>query len=576
MGYGGAPAKALLEAREALSRLPVDIRDFGAKCDNATDDTVAVQAALNSGAKLVTVPAGRSVRLTATLSVPSGVTFCSVDEGKATLRMDNSSVSRVFSLSARTGVKIENFIIQCPKAAAPSDAVVVISGGSSRCELIGCDFIDAASATTGTIVISGSTTHDNTVAHCCIDGAEQVSIGISGAYANNIVNNEIKNGGSFGIRLGEGANRNLVTGNRIDTTTLEAIGIYWNCYQNRILGNHCANSGDNNISVSGYQNIVSGNVCVEAAGSSIGVWGSWNVISGNTCLRPNNALTTFWSGVWINSGYGGTGQNNLVLGNVCDDNRAVPLMAYIVRIETGGYATWAAGQAVVVGDYRVAGLNIYSATTAGTTGATEPVHTTGAVSDGGVTWEYRASFVTTAKPAGNIIRDNKQGRCANPTTPIIDAANWADNFCEDRREGRLAIGGANIGWTTVQDIAISRSGNAGIAIQCGTGSLIRFGFGISGTLAASIEYDTSSSEFSIGGRGNNTKTLRILSNGDTLIGQQAPATTATGGFMHVAAMAGPPTGTPLARSGFRPMVFDTAGKKFWIYDDGAWRGVTLS
>jgi hypothetical protein len=49
----------------------------------------------------------------------------------------------------------------------------------------------------------------------------------------------------------------------------------------------------------------------------------------------------------------------------------------------------------------------------------------------------------------------------------------------------------------------------------------------------------------------------------------AVATTATDGFPYIATCAGPPTGTPRAKTGKVPLVWDSTNKKLYIYD-GAW------
>ncbi|MBO9431601.1 hypothetical protein [Sulfitobacter sp. R18_1] len=52
-------------------------------------------------------------------------------------------------------------------------------------------------------------------------------------------------------------------------------------------------------------------------------------------------------------------------------------------------ATWTTGEAVLENEWRKYGGNYYIADVAGTTGATAPTHTSGSISDGGVTWTYR-------------------------------------------------------------------------------------------------------------------------------------------------------------------------------------------
>ena len=55
----------------------------------------------------------------------------------------------------------------------------------------------------------------------------------------------------------------------------------------------------------------------------------------------------------------------------------------------------------------------------------------------------------------------------------------------------------------------------------------------------------------------------------------ALATTSTIGFLYVPTTAGTPTGTPVARAGTVPLVFDTSANKLWMYN-GGWKSVTLT
>lgn len=61
--------------------------------------------------------------------------------------------------------------------------------------------------------------------------------------------------------------------------------------------------------------------------------------------------------------------------------------------------------------------------------------------------------------------------------------------------------------------------------------------------------------------------------GTVVVGNAAIATTANDGFLYIPTCAGTPTGTPTAFTGRVAMVYDTTNHKFYIYD-GAWKGGT--
>jgi hypothetical protein len=66
---------------------------------------------------------------------------------------------------------------------------------------------------------------------------------------------------------------------------------------------------------------------------------------------------------------------------------------------------------------------------------------------------------------------------------------------------------------------------------------------------------------------------RIDNKGSWAVGNGAIATIATDGFLYIPACAGPPTGVPTAYTGRVPMVYDSTNNKFYIYN-GGWKGGT--
>lgn len=81
--------------------------------------------------------------------------------------------------------------------------------------------------------------------------------------------------------------------------------------------------------------------------------------------------------------------------------------------------------------------------------------------------------------------------------------------------------------------------------------------------------------------GSSRQVLRTNGNGilsfetiDT-VGSPAPATTATSGFAYIPVTDGTPTGTPVAITGYVPMLADSSGNKIWVYVGGVWKYISL-
>jgi hypothetical protein len=102
-------------------------------------------------------------------------------------------------------------------------------------------------------------------------------------------------------------------------------------------------------------------------------------------------------------------------------------LAMLAPERAGNYEVWETGWAVTSGQYCVANGYYYRATTTGTTGATEPTHTTGSVSDGGVTWAYEStSFFTT-------FYSDEQRRIGTAAVDVDVTHNW-DQGPEDTED----------------------------------------------------------------------------------------------------------------------------------------------
>lgn len=89
---------------------PVNVLDFGAVGDGVTNDAVAIQAALNSGAQTVYIPAG-TFKTTATLSIPSNVTLVGAGRGATIIDCQTSSIATTKRIILSSAV---NFDGVCP------------------------------------------------------------------------------------------------------------------------------------------------------------------------------------------------------------------------------------------------------------------------------------------------------------------------------------------------------------------------------------------------------------------------------------------------------------------------------
>ena len=126
ISYQPAGTGAVTTTVQAKLRETVSVKDFGAVGDGTTDDTVAIQAALNSGAKVVQCVQGstylvayagtftvNSISQRYCLTVPTGVTF---DLQKATIKQSNSQNASIIVLNGTTDSAVVNGVLDSNKA----------------------------------------------------------------------------------------------------------------------------------------------------------------------------------------------------------------------------------------------------------------------------------------------------------------------------------------------------------------------------------------------------------------------------------------------------------------------------
>lgn len=116
--YAGAVQETITNSLKNV----VNVQDFNAKCDGSTDDTTAIQAALNSGAGLVNFPTGtcnyttltisQSIRLEgandAALDLTPGTVLQSTDTSASNKITIGNGASQVY------GVNLEHMVLNAP------------------------------------------------------------------------------------------------------------------------------------------------------------------------------------------------------------------------------------------------------------------------------------------------------------------------------------------------------------------------------------------------------------------------------------------------------------------------------
>lgn len=104
------------------------------------------------------------------------------------------------------------------------------------------------------------------------------------------------------------------------------------------------------------------------------------------------------------------------------------------------------------------------------------------------------------------------------------------------------------------------------------------------TNASGVRFYNASQQWQINGSSSSELILRdvtagqnriiIDSSGNVMLGAlSALGTTATDGFTYIPTCAGTPTGTPTAKTGKVPMVYDTTNSIMYVYTGGAWTAV---
>jgi len=325
-----------------------------------------------------------------------------------TVTMNSAVVAKMFDLTSKTRVRLEfnGATLDGNKDVTPS-GVMIDMHDSVSCYLGPAKIIDAPTGTYGAIEISG-VADGNILDHLEGYDCEGTFISVSGeASGETVTNTEIispyvEDAALFGIRVGLATDVTIYKP-RCTSNGIEMVGVTVFGKRVKVIEPDISGCGDNAISFSGNDNSCVGGELSGNQKAGIWCWGSNNRVVGTKASNNNleNAGNN-WAGFGASANFGGCGQNNQFIACLADDTQGSPTQWNGVRFAGLAYPQWLTGTSYTSGtSYVYNGLNIYLATTTGTSGATAPTHTSGTVSDGTVSWRYVNTFVGVAGATGN-------------------------------------------------------------------------------------------------------------------------------------------------------------------------------
>ena len=302
MPYVPAGTGAVTTTVQTKLRETVSVKDFGAVGDGVVDDTAAIQAALNSGAKNVLFPAGYTFSVTA-LNMASGQTI-----------ELNGVLKRITGISTDPIILVNN---NCSIIGGEID------GNSQNCS--GISGVDKSNVNIESVYLhnlgkcgivsykSSGSPENWRINKCRVYLTTEQCISIE--YTNNclITNNFIDNAGSGGTPATNGHGIQWWGGDSNTSTTLGIYGLriegnictnvkggIWGSLGGNIVvtGNHVENCTDVGIDFEGCNNFIcEGNVAYECANGCYAVFfGSKNgTFTGNVAKNTTKNGSGFYA-----------------------------------------------------------------------------------------------------------------------------------------------------------------------------------------------------------------------------------------------------------------------------------------
>lgn len=402
------------------------IIDGGATGNGMSDDRAAFAKAMASGAKYIIVPPPSSYyRITgAAIDIPSNVSVVGFGN-RPEIRQDSDQSTNMFRLNAGTKARMANFKLNGNYSATSATACIYINAGNSDHVIQDVDIVNAKGFGIYNGGMSGGAIINVTTDSGQNSGIELAGTGTTGTYIENYTATD--NVG-MGIRVSDGANRISLRRLRTESNGLELLGLTYDCYGCIIDDIHAEGCGDNGVSITGYYNNISNLYCIGNDHNGFGLYGNYNNVT-NVHAANNDQAGSGFSGIAVSGGYGGLAKANLLANIIGFDTQGSPTQSHGIVLGGNNYTLWATGVSKAIRSFVYYGNNIYVATTAGTTGATPPTHTSGSVSDGGVTWKFIDTTSTSFHATGNYITG--YGGFGNATSLLQNNATSGTNYTAD-------------------------------------------------------------------------------------------------------------------------------------------------
>jgi len=323
VGYISSGTGATATTVQAKLRETVSVKDFGATGDGTTDDTAAVQNAINaSTGKTLFFPSG-----TYLISQVTCVSNLYIYGSNATIKAKATYTNGIFYGESKTNINIENITFDGGELSAVSTNFLVQFKSCSNLVIRNCNFIKFAFVA---LAFNNATnfTADNNTFTKTVASAQGVneSILISGADGvctfGNITNNICTNAGI----LTQGHYLNFI-GNHISAWKYGAgiscqptnqNSLYCKFIGNTCFGNYTGLDSDGftnqGLEIFGGYHSVVGNTCSNVSGAGIFLGSSYSTVQGNVCYN-NGTYTGTADTFGIALGAGASGST--VTGNTC-------------------------------------------------------------------------------------------------------------------------------------------------------------------------------------------------------------------------------------------------------------------